>query len=907
MLNKIALTAAIIFLLMPLAGSTDLYLLSINSRETLSIAKDIVGYAHGTLDGKFMVELTDEQLTRLNAAGISVELVASDFDPGRFFLITPVHPEAAKRTISFLAAYSSGQDYLAILNAASVDRLKGEGYMVQSLERQTPLFYRPEAISYAPLETYPNDSLANLIVQDSLYSYTARLQAFRTRYIYADSCMAAYNWIMNKFRSFGYTEVDSQPFFYNGQMCYNVICTKQGLTESDKIIVVGGHYDSWNQDTNPMDYAPGADDNGSGTAAVLELARILKNVDLDKTIKFVAFSAEEVGLIGSAYCAADLYNQAADVEFMMNFDMIGYRVNSNYIYLYSGSFRAYADVMAAAIPRVTDLSSSYRGAASNSDHASFVSHGYYAVFAEEGDFNTAGWHTNADIVSRMDFVYMTKVVKAGAAALGQVDNAARPTAIDRIYDGGDGQYLRVVWTHDCQPSYSYKILYGTQSGNYTDSVIVPSADCQYDMAGLTEGQKYYIAVRGINSEGHGPIYLSESSGTPLVIPRSPANLVADPDTRQINLTWNANIELDLNHYRLLRREVNGAWEILQDNIIDTSFIDNTAQGHITYEYAVMALDNQSNESDTSIIASAVAATFNAGILFVDETDASTTMSPEIVQAPFYDSVFADAGRYKFSIIVYTDVVSRSLAGQYSSVFWLDDDPSSHLFGESMDSIKWYADHNANLFLAGWRTISSLANSVTLAQRNFVSDYLGISGATENHGFDFIGATGVNGWPNLETRAVYPFNKTLPEIAIFDTLPEAQVIYTFNSNSSNASFAGKPAGVIYNSGHGIRIALSFPVYYLTESSAQALITKVRQVFGEIPTTRPYGDYNDDGRINLLDILALVTYKFKGGLPPSDLNYADSNGDCLVNVADIWYMIEYIFSDGPAPVKGCVTGL
>ena len=80
-----------------------------------------------------------------------------------------------------------------------------------------------------------------------------------------------------------------------------------------------------------MVFAPGADDNASGTTTVLELARIFKDVDTRKSIMFVAFSAEEVGLAGSWELANRLYGQGVDVEFMLNFDMFR-RCNSETIF-----------------------------------------------------------------------------------------------------------------------------------------------------------------------------------------------------------------------------------------------------------------------------------------------------------------------------------------------------------------------------------------------------------------------------------------------------------------------------------------------------------------------------------------------------------------------------------------------
>ena len=82
----------------------------------------------------------------------------------------------------------------------------------------------------------------------------------------------------------------------------NVVGRISGSASPDTVVILGAHYDSivWDR---PMDYAPGADDNASGVAALIELARILSQADLKYSVEFVAFSTEEVGTAGSRHYA----------------------------------------------------------------------------------------------------------------------------------------------------------------------------------------------------------------------------------------------------------------------------------------------------------------------------------------------------------------------------------------------------------------------------------------------------------------------------------------------------------------------------------------------------------------------------------------------------------------------------
>ncbi|MBI3913010.1 MAG: M20/M25/M40 family metallo-hydrolase [Chloroflexi bacterium] len=95
----------------------------------------------------------------------------------------------------------------------------------------------------------------------------------------------------------------------------NVIATKRGT--SGKMLLLGGHYDS-------VEAGPGANDNGSGTAVLLELARVLAQKQFKDTLTFIAFDAEEFGLIGSRHHADNLTERdRAQIAAMLNFDMLG--------------------------------------------------------------------------------------------------------------------------------------------------------------------------------------------------------------------------------------------------------------------------------------------------------------------------------------------------------------------------------------------------------------------------------------------------------------------------------------------------------------------------------------------------------------------------------------------------------
>jgi hypothetical protein len=115
---------------------------------------------------------------------------------------------------------------------------------------------------------------------------------------------------------------------FRSDMCHNVILDIAGEAEPEKFVLTGAHLDSRNTGSGPTatDIAPGADDNGSGSAVHLELARVIaeNNVRFAYSVRLMWFCGEEQGLIGSAALARAYASEGLDVQAMFNMDMIGY-------------------------------------------------------------------------------------------------------------------------------------------------------------------------------------------------------------------------------------------------------------------------------------------------------------------------------------------------------------------------------------------------------------------------------------------------------------------------------------------------------------------------------------------------------------------------------------------------------
>ena len=127
-------------------------------------------------------------------------------------------------------------------------------------------------------------------------------------------------WLKNKYLSYGYTEsqIQEDPFSYSGSTCKNLIVTKIGTLYPDIFVIVDGHYDSVN--------GTGTNDNGSGVATILEMARLLQNVPTEYSIKFINFSGEEEGLHGSSHYVNNIVNATSpkmNIRVLLNIDQVG--------------------------------------------------------------------------------------------------------------------------------------------------------------------------------------------------------------------------------------------------------------------------------------------------------------------------------------------------------------------------------------------------------------------------------------------------------------------------------------------------------------------------------------------------------------------------------------------------------
>ncbi len=188
------------------------------------------------------------------------------------------------------------------------------------------------------------DKMVKSVSQDSLKNYISKMVAFGTRNTLSDiksktkGIGAARNWVVSKFTQFAKQSdgrltayLDTTTFKPDGKrvdqptLLGNAVAVLKGTDANDKrVYVVSGHLDSRVTDVmNRTSAAPGANDDGSGVAGVIEAARIMSQYKFSATIIFVAVSGEEQSLLGSGFMAAKAKQEGWNVDAMLNNDMIG--------------------------------------------------------------------------------------------------------------------------------------------------------------------------------------------------------------------------------------------------------------------------------------------------------------------------------------------------------------------------------------------------------------------------------------------------------------------------------------------------------------------------------------------------------------------------------------------------------
>ena len=282
------------------------------------------------------------------------------------------------------------------------------------------------------------------------------LSAFPNRRYNQPSGTESATWIKNKWTALAQGRSDITVEFFTHPTATSpqpsVIMTIQGTTSPSEIVVLGGHQDSINS-SGPTATAPGADDDASGIASLTETIRVLveKNFRPEKTVQFMAYAAEEVGLRGSNAIATQYRNQNVNVIGMMQLDMTNFKGTTGLdIVIFTDRTNAEQNQF------VRDLVTTYQPTLllgnstcgyGCSDHASWTTKGYPASFPHEATFSTSNnkIHTAQDTLAQSNnnadhALKFTKLALSyvGELAKGSIQTTPAPESTRFDFDG-DGK------------------------------------------------------------------------------------------------------------------------------------------------------------------------------------------------------------------------------------------------------------------------------------------------------------------------------------------------------------------------------------------------------------------------------------------------------------------------------------
>ena len=357
------------------------------------------------------------------------------------------------------------------------------------------------------------EGVVNSVSEDHMAATLKKLEGFGTRYVLSSEddpthgIGAARRWIHDQFVACGpRLEVSEQTFpvkkgsrqglVLRDVELANVIAVLPGTIHKDRYLLVTGHYDSLalayksgrtdEQRLNEMvrhgmldseareliqliptsevpgvrdpektaaePFAPGVTDDGSGVAAVLELARAMSKQEYDKTVVFIAFSGEEIGLEGSKAYAAMAQQKGMDIEAVLNNDIIGSDVSgdgrseTNTVRVFgagpedspSRALLRYTKQVAERYVPSMNVEMVFRGDRflRGGDHLPFVQRGYGAVRFTSASEKYENQHTATDTFANTSVPYAARVARMNAAVLASLALAPAPPALNWDYQSG---------------------------------------------------------------------------------------------------------------------------------------------------------------------------------------------------------------------------------------------------------------------------------------------------------------------------------------------------------------------------------------------------------------------------------------------------------------------------------------
>lgn len=275
--------------------------------------------------------------------------------------------------------------------------------------------------------------IANQASQSGIITNLTEFENFGLKTLGTVAQANTLQWLKDKYVSYGYTtsQLSEDVFSYSGATSKNLIVTKMGTVYPNTYVIVCGHYDTA--------VGSGTNDNGSGVVTILEIARLLQNVPTEYSIKFINFSGEEDGLIGSQHYVSNVVNGTTpkmDIKLVFNIDEIGGvagMINDAIVCERDTwsptSNNAASDIVTTELMTCTELYSPLKTELSyayGSDYIPFQYNDEVITGFFEQHYSPHA-HTTQDLLVNLDTVYVHNVAKAAIGATLHFAKATIPT------------------------------------------------------------------------------------------------------------------------------------------------------------------------------------------------------------------------------------------------------------------------------------------------------------------------------------------------------------------------------------------------------------------------------------------------------------------------------------------------
>lgn len=354
---------------------------------------------------------------------------------------------------------------------------------------------------------------------DSLQATVQHLQDYQNRLWNSQNAFDASDWIAGRMAALG-LEVEQQPFYAStwtgsGQAAPNVIGIQRGTLYPDVYVVCGSHFDSFSYEAMYGGGAcPGADDNATGVASVLESARIMTQYEFEYSIVYCAYGCEEMGLYGSEAYASRCQQEGMEILGYFNNDMNGYLygdvIHIDCIYPNSvapiGDY--YMNVGSVYFPELPIRHVNFNEG--DSDHTSFNNHGYMGIYPFEDYENYSPYiHTSNDLIGNSvnSFAMSQRYCQMNIGCLAEIANPITGpiTSCNPVNDFAveypfmdDYALVQLTWTEPTEGSTGTLVRFDV----YRDNVVVAEMYALYEFIdGITENVDVDYYVMAVYDDG----------------------------------------------------------------------------------------------------------------------------------------------------------------------------------------------------------------------------------------------------------------------------------------------------------------------------------------------------------------------------------------------------------------------